>query len=231
MSEEKKQLHNPYEVLGIEKTALQAEIKDAYRRKAQALHPDKNPSPEAAAQFNLVQKAYELLSDENRRAQFDKHGRVKPSDEEYDRMSSDALNTNLHAMCDRITANEGDQQLAWGGVSIPNPLQLLRAEFDAEVGNRKELIATSNKKIKSIKRVIRRFKHKNGFEQTPLFGMLNSSIDQLERSIFDADIAIEVFKRMTAMLTNYEYSSAFYPDAEEVGVNNGSEKLSLGFTS
>lgn len=223
MSEQKK-LHNPYTILGVEQTATQDEIKKAYRRKAQELHPDKNPdNPQAAAEFNLVQKAYELLGDEVRRAEFDKNGRIKPSDSEYDQMASDALNTNLHAVCDRIADNGGDQARGWGtGVQIPNPLMLMRTEFNTEVAMRRKAIKQTNAKIKALNRVVKRFSHKEGFEHTPLFRMLSTSIEELNRSVFDAEVAIEVFNRMTKLLENFEYTSAFYDENDNV-VNTDEE--------
>lgn len=63
-----------YEVLGVERTADEAEIKKAFRRKARELHPDVNPSPEAEAQFKEVATAYEALSDPESRATYDRFG-------------------------------------------------------------------------------------------------------------------------------------------------------------
>lgn len=64
-----------YELLGVESTALEADLKKAYRKKALQLHPDKNPGnvEEATAQFNLVRAAYEVLSDPQERAWYDSH--------------------------------------------------------------------------------------------------------------------------------------------------------------
>jgi curved DNA-binding protein CbpA len=62
---------DPYELLGIRSNATAAEIQQAYRRKAFALHPDRNPSVDAAERFRDVQEAYELLSDNARRQAFD----------------------------------------------------------------------------------------------------------------------------------------------------------------
>lgn len=53
---------DPYEVLGIPRSATKEEIAKAYRRKAQQLHPDLNPSPEATEQFKQVQLAHDQLT-------------------------------------------------------------------------------------------------------------------------------------------------------------------------
>jgi DnaJ-class molecular chaperone len=62
---------DPYDVLGVASTASAADIRQAYRRLAARWHPDRNPSPEAAARFRDAQAAWELLSDDERRRAHD----------------------------------------------------------------------------------------------------------------------------------------------------------------
>lgn len=64
---------DPYSTLGVAKSASEAEIKSAYRKLAKELHPDKNKdNPKASEKFSDVTKAYDLLSDKTKRAQFDR---------------------------------------------------------------------------------------------------------------------------------------------------------------
>ena len=64
-----------YDILGIGKSASASEIKKAYRKKAIAYHPDKNPGDtEAEKKFKEAAEAYEVLGDEQKRAQYDKFG-------------------------------------------------------------------------------------------------------------------------------------------------------------
>lgn len=64
-----------YATLGVPKDASQDDIKHAYRKLARQLHPDVNPSPEAQERFKMVTYAYEVLSDPQRRAEYDAGGR------------------------------------------------------------------------------------------------------------------------------------------------------------
>lgn len=64
-----------YEVLGISKSSSPSEIKKAYRKMAIKYHPDKNPnSKEAEEKFKKAAEAYEVLSDENKKARYDQYG-------------------------------------------------------------------------------------------------------------------------------------------------------------
>ena len=63
-----------YEVLGVSKTASQDEIKSAFRRLAKKYHPDVSKEENAADKFKEVQEAYAVLSDENKRKQYDQYG-------------------------------------------------------------------------------------------------------------------------------------------------------------
>jgi len=68
-----------YEILGVSKSATADEIKKAYRKTAIQFHPDKNPgNKEAEEKFKEAAEAYEVLSDETKRAQYDRFGHSKP---------------------------------------------------------------------------------------------------------------------------------------------------------
>src|SRR5271156_2684652 len=67
-------MKDPYKLLGVDKEANQADIKKAYYQLAKKYHPDQNKDPKAREKFVEIQNAYEILSDANKRAQFDQYG-------------------------------------------------------------------------------------------------------------------------------------------------------------
>src|ERR1700685_2040118 len=64
-----------YEVLGVERTADDGVLKTAYRKLAMQYHPDRNPNnPEAEEKFKACSEAYQVLSDPDKRAAYDRFG-------------------------------------------------------------------------------------------------------------------------------------------------------------
>ena len=74
-----------YKVLGVSKSASSADIKRAYRKLSLKYHPDKNPSPDAAAKFAEIAAAYDVLSDADKREAYNKGGEeaVKLQEQRY----------------------------------------------------------------------------------------------------------------------------------------------------
>lgn len=66
-------MSDPYSILGVARSASEKDIKSAYRKLAKELHPDRNAdNPKAAERFSEVTRAYDLLSDKDKRAKFDR---------------------------------------------------------------------------------------------------------------------------------------------------------------
>ena len=68
-------MNDYYKILGVPRGASEAEIRKAYRSLARQNHPDVNPdNREAEAQFKLINEAYQVLSDPDSRAKYDRYG-------------------------------------------------------------------------------------------------------------------------------------------------------------
>jgi DnaJ-class molecular chaperone len=65
-------MRDPYEVLGLAKTASAGEVKSAYRRLAKKYHPDQSKEPRAKEKFAEINAAYEIVGDEKKRGEFDR---------------------------------------------------------------------------------------------------------------------------------------------------------------
>ncbi|MBE0633996.1 DnaJ domain-containing protein, partial [Candidatus Bathyarchaeota archaeon] len=63
-----------YEVLGVERSASQDDIKKAFRKLAFQYHPDRNKEPDAEEKFKEISEAYAVLSDDQKKAQYDRFG-------------------------------------------------------------------------------------------------------------------------------------------------------------
>ncbi len=102
-----------YDILGIKRTDSVDVIKRAYRKLARQLHPDVNKSPDAASRFAEVQEAYDVLSDEEKRKQYDMFGRA-----------------GIGGAAGASTVNPGGYRATWtsGGAGGGSP----GAEFDMD---------------------------------------------------------------------------------------------------
>ena len=71
---------DPYQTLGIKRTSSEKEIRSAYRKLAREYHPDVNAGDTAAAEkFKTINDAYQILSDSDKKAQYDRFGHARPA--------------------------------------------------------------------------------------------------------------------------------------------------------
>lgn len=95
---------NYYEVLGVSKEATATEIKKAYRSKAMDLHPDRNQGKDTTAQFQELQEAYEVLSDEKLRQQYDADSSIPPDRSKSDEDTYQPLEPIFCSKCSAVSA-------------------------------------------------------------------------------------------------------------------------------
>ena len=63
-----------YQILGVSRNATKDDIRKAHRKLALKYHPDKNPGKDAQDRFKRIQEAYDVLSDDDKRAAYDRYG-------------------------------------------------------------------------------------------------------------------------------------------------------------
>ena len=92
-----------YQLLNISPTAVAAEVRSAYRKKAFLVHPDRNKSPNANHQFIAIRQAYEVLSNPRKRAEYDaKLGVSKFEDSDRRQYEPSSAEQKLHDLYEEI---------------------------------------------------------------------------------------------------------------------------------
>lgn len=119
-------MKDPYEVLGVARTASAAEIKSAFKKLARKFHPDLHPGDKAAeAKFKEISAAHDLLKDKEKRRRFDAgeidaSGAERPQERTY-RDFADGRGSASHAAQDGFASNEDLEEFlarAFGGAGM-----------------------------------------------------------------------------------------------------------------
>lgn len=96
-----------YDTLGVAKGASSDEIKKAYRRLARKYHPDINKEKGAEDKFKEINAAYEILSDEKKRAQYDRYGDSMFGGQSFSDFTRSAGNANMNDFINELFRNFG----------------------------------------------------------------------------------------------------------------------------
>lgn len=84
-----------YDVLGVERSASESDLKNAFRRLARKYHPDRSTEEDAEDRFKELQEAYAVLSDQQKRAQYDRFGHDSPQGNPFGGFGGGGFNINL----------------------------------------------------------------------------------------------------------------------------------------
>lgn len=106
-----------YTTLGIAQNATQDEIKKAYRKLARQYHPDINKAKDAEEKFKEINAAYEILSDEKKRAQYDQFGDSMFGGQNFSDFARSNQNINLDDILSQIFGGGFSQKGAFGANS------------------------------------------------------------------------------------------------------------------
>lgn len=148
-----------YTVLGLDKTATEAEVKKAYRKLARKLHPDLNPTDKnAQAKFQSINEANEVLSDPVKRKKYDRFGKDWEHGEAFEQQRKEqASRSNSHEFSNdgssdfssffesMFGSNERRGNMPRGGQDLHATMQLNLKDI---MESRKETITINDKKIR-----------------------------------------------------------------------------------
>lgn len=106
-----------YDTLGVSQSSSADEIKKAYRRLARKYHPDINKEQDAEDKFKEINAAYEILSDANKKAQYDQHGDSMFGGQNFHDFASSQGNGNLDDIIRSMFGGGGGMNGGFGGFS------------------------------------------------------------------------------------------------------------------
>jgi molecular chaperone DnaJ len=135
-----------YEILGVTKTSTPEEVKKAYRKVAIQFHPDKNPdNKEAEDKFKEAAEAYEILSDPDKRAQYDRYGHARSGGARGHDMNMDDIFSQFGDIFGGSGGSPFDSFFGGGGRSRQRKGSNLRIKLKLTLS---EIAAGVEKKIK-----------------------------------------------------------------------------------
>lgn len=221
-----------YEVLGLTETATPDQIKKAYRKLAQKHHPDKDGGDGDGTEFKLVKEAYEVLSDPERRARYDRDGTYRHDGRqtEEERINAFAMNA-LASLLHRLI--EGTE---W--VEHTDILELIRSEVRKMTENDKADLAGYQKSKAKHERAMGRIKAKEG-DNLAAFA-IQRVINEIDSKIKNEEENIKIGEHLMGILDNHEYEVTEADDATREAMMSAERKaqsemlarfLSTGFRS
>lgn len=196
-----------YEDLGVDKGVPPSVIKAAYRKLASQHHPDREGGD--AEKFKVIQKAYDVLGDEDKRKRYDETGEIDEEDSIRKQALHNLAGLLLHIVDTIDVVNQSVKEL-----------MLKAIRMNAEEINKS--IEEAKKKITLRERVIKRFKRKSG-EDDYMGGILEGSIRAERQAILNAQMTLQICDDMTAIIENYDYSVGGKP-----GISDVQRKIYLG---
>lgn len=195
---------NLYKILGVEEDATQEEIKKAYRSRAMKVHPDTNPdNPEEAAECMAeLSDAYEILSDPDRRAEYDERGVVEGSLHSMYDVANDIL---TQCFADLLQTHGPD------GLLRINVVKCVRGKFKNGLDEQHTSLKKAKLDVKKLRVVRGRICHPE--EENAFSRVIDTSLHAIEKYMEQTDGGIRALNLALELLDQYE----FIHDEEQSG--------------
>lgn len=181
---------DPYETVGVERTAETATIKSAYRRRAKSLHPDAGGDVDS---FDKLKTAYELLLDPIRRKVFDDTG--------YDPALVDAVDRKGLLVLETLVNEVLLDQREPGSF---DPVAAMRRKLSDEIVSARFHILEMERHRSRVRNHMDRLGRRSGADV--LGSMLRSRCDSIGDAITKAEGQIEAIEKAYSMLEGYSYA-------------------------
>lgn len=192
----------PYEALGVAADADDATIKGAYRARAHKAHPDKGGD---ADEFHAVQRAYDLLSDPERRKRFDETGDVGAAPDKRGRL------VNFVAqLITQVIDSTGD-------IDHSDIIKLAEDHIRKQVADAKAQQLQMDEKIRKYEKTLKKLKFK-GQGENLVANLLRGTIGSIKRTIERIDEQTEEAMQLLEILAEYEYK---FTKAPANGIQQG----------
>lgn len=174
---------DPYQVLGVERTAPKEKIRRAYRRRAQQHHPDRGGDPARMAEIN---QAYALLTDDSARERFDRTGEA-------------GVAQSLEAQA-RAAAFSAMNQIIEEAPDQVNPIEALRQALGNARNQAKVQASTCRGRRNRLEKRLKRMRDGGFFA-----GLFAEKIGALERAIAGAEDKVAVCQAALELVANCAY--------------------------
>lgn len=181
-------MKNLYEILDVPEDASESDIKKAYRKKAQANHPDKEGGDTEV--FQAIQKAYEILSDENKRKHYDETG-----DELKDQLNNEVIESLIGIVLNVVQNSD---------VRRVNILDSVRALVHQQQRRHRDNQNQMEKQMERMLEASKRLSH-NGNEENILKLALESQANKLNISIKEVEKVLAIGEEILNVVSNYTY--------------------------
>jgi hypothetical protein len=215
---------DPYQILGVDKTASTASVRAAYRSRAKKLHPDAGGSAEA---FSRLSRAHLVLADPARRARFDQDGTI-------DESAADNSLSKAVSICVGFFASVVEQHVRSGATDplTVNLVVLAREAFTKEISKfeaNKCPIERARKKLEQVEARLKSKRSANPLLRQALKMQAASTAAPL--AAIDAQIA--AYRDAIALLDGYEFAPDRDLDLERMaavmeGVNSAQARFYRG---